>query len=426
MGHETEAAGLLRSGRLFLRRVGLRRAGEAEVHAFAGVKPGTSGREPGALAVYFGDEPYFHLDMEGRWQRIFEGGVHYRKALDNSADALERRREGSGLVIRRRALRFAEIADLDERARQMAIALLAAGEDELVAPPDGSPALGGGELRALLERVARWDADSWFRHREAYVAAYAPLPLLPPDAPLAVAFQGTPGPRGRAFGSGVGQEFADRTPEEFAAHVGQVLELYGRRIEQAKGAFLAGADVLRLPAEQVLAYLEAIRTADERGVLGRVWVFLDEFGPPRPDRAELTRYRSLGLERVVLGVESGAPEVRAMYGARWTEADLRAMVAAIREAGIGMSLLVLAGAGGSALSDRHGHMTAALVATLGLGAGDSVFVLDAAEVGDATLGGAVEPLGPGEGETHRDALVTALRAAKGTGVKVVPYSLEKQ
>jgi hypothetical protein len=430
MAHVTEAAGLLRTGNLFLRRVGLRRRGQDEVRALAGLKPGPSDERPGAFAVYLGDEPFFHFDLEGRWQRIYEAGTHYRKALDASVDALDRRREGKSLVMRRRSLPFAEIADLDAKARAMALDLLAdlgSGRDELLPPPDGSRALPLEELRELLERVARWDAEAWFRHREAYVATYAPLPLLPPDAPLAVTFQATLGhARGRAFGHAPAFDYAERTPEEFAQHARQVLALLGRRIEQAKGAFLAGPDVLRLPYDWLAAHLETIRGLDARGRLERVVAWLDDPTPPLYEPGDWSRLRALGLERVAVAIESGDPEVRGLYGSLWTNEDLRGAVGLLQGAGIGVSLIVLADAGGTAFADRHGRETASLVATLGLRPGDAVFVLDAAEAGDASVGGAVEPCGPADTEVRRGALLAALRAAKPAGVKVVPYSPEKQ
>src|SRR5436309_1229928 len=116
MAEETEAACLLRSGAQYARRAGLR--GPAGELVFVGVKRG-------ALSIYVDDAPILHFDLEGRWQRLFEAGTHYRKALDGGIDAIDRVRRGPNLVLGRRALSYAEASDLDADVRERAIGLAA-------------------------------------------------------------------------------------------------------------------------------------------------------------------------------------------------------------------------------------------------------------------------------------------------------------
>src|ERR1700730_8613551 len=117
MGHQTEAACLLQTGAQYSRRLGLRAAsGEGDV-VFAGFKHG-------AFSLYFGDEPIDHFDLEGRWQRVFQNGIHYLKALDTSVVALDRIREGENLVLHRRPLSDQEITALDDAVQARAINLL--------------------------------------------------------------------------------------------------------------------------------------------------------------------------------------------------------------------------------------------------------------------------------------------------------------
>jgi hypothetical protein len=371
MTHETEAAGLLRSGNLFVRRAALRRAGEAEPYGLAGVKPGTTAGEPGAFAIYFGDEPFYHFDLDGRWQRIFDRGTHFRKGLDGRVDALARRREGASLVMRRRTLPFAEAADLDEQARSMALKLLA-GRDELVPPPDGSSMLDHNELRELLERVARWDAEAWFRHREAFLAAYTDPPPLPPDARLAALFQARRPTDGEP-----------RTPPEFERHAWKVLELHGRRIAQVKGAYLHAASLFQIPHETLVDYLEVIRRLD----LGRVIASLNDLAPPLPDLVGWRRSAERGLDRV--WVEAGP--------AGATD-ELRSALEMLHEAGIGVSLAVTAAEVKTEIAER--------IRSLALKPGDSVFVL-------------------GDESDRAGTLLRNLRAIKPAGVKVVPYDPDR-
>ena len=115
MSMRTEANLLHDSGAAYRRRVGLIDGQGGLI--FAGIKPGV-------FSLYLGEEPHYHFDLEGRWQRICLDGVHYLKALDGSASALERVREGQAMVMRRRPVRYTELSDLDETARQVAVDLL--------------------------------------------------------------------------------------------------------------------------------------------------------------------------------------------------------------------------------------------------------------------------------------------------------------
>ena len=91
---DTEAAALLRNGALYPRRLGLRDARGP---------PALRGREAGAFSLYFDDEPIYHFDLDGRWQRAYVDGNHVRKALDQSVDRIGRDRVPEGIAIRRRA-----------------------------------------------------------------------------------------------------------------------------------------------------------------------------------------------------------------------------------------------------------------------------------------------------------------------------------
>ena len=244
------------------------------------------------------------------------------------------------------------------------------------------------ELLSFLDRIAAWDASAWFAHREKYVATYGPLPFLPPDNPNAVVLQATLGHAGGiAFGLGRVAEHEVRSACAFEEHARAVEALLGRRAEQARSLFLAGGDVLRQPADQVESYLETAAhvfrvrsTPDAR--LGGIDAFLDDLNPGLPDRAAWSRFRERHLRRVSLGVESGDEVVRSRYGKTWRNEALRAVVADLKEAGLGVNLLVLVDAGGVESADRHVEATAALVNTLPLGAGDLVALLDGNEVRD--------------------------------------------
>jgi hypothetical protein len=433
MDQRTEAACLLETGALYRKRIGLEPTDGSGGLIFAGLKSG-------AFSLYFGDEPIYHFDLEGRWQRAFLCKVHVLKGLDTEVHEIDRVREGPNMVLRRRRLSFAEAADLDAHIRDVALSVLsrlADGRLRRIEPPGGkAQPLSEDELHEILERIGRWDAAAWFAHRERYAATYGPLLFLPPECQNAVVLQATLGhPGGVSFG--LSPVFAPyvRSPEEFAEHAREVSALWGERLRQSRLLFLAGGDVLYRPSWEVEEYLYAIgqifpiaATADEAEARFQgVHTFLDDFAGLACGPDDWRRYAERGLIRISLGVESGDPAVRALHGKGWDDEDLRSVVADIKSAGLGVSVLTLVGAGGVERADAHRERTAALIESLDLDRGDFVFLLDENEIRDpAVTPEGLTVLGRSDWAEQQRRSKEALALLKSLGIKVLPYTLEKQ
>ncbi len=440
-GHLTEAACLIEQGATYRRRVGLQPLHGHSDPIFAGFKPG-------AFAIYFGDAPFYHFDLEGRWQRAFVAGTHYLKAFDGSVQSIDRVREGPNLVLKRSTLAQAAASEFDSQVRSMALELIAslnAGTLGRVEPSSPKAiALGQDDLRDFLERISRWDAAAWFAHRDRYFAAYGPMPFLPPECLNAVVLQATLGHTAQ-FGSGrapVGEAYR-RSPDEFRQHVRDVAALWGRRLLQSRAIFLAGSDVLRLPESDVKEYLTAVgevfpieaaaaksgrdRKSDGGDGAPRfegVHVFLDDFRPGATDWTALAR---LGLARLSFGMTSGDPVVRSLCHQHWSDEEFRVTFADLKAAGLGASILTMVGAGGVEHSESHVTLTAALIMSLDLRPGDFVFLLDANELRDPdNVPSFLSPLSPGAHHEEQTKLQDALAPLKARKVKVLPYTLEKQ
>jgi hypothetical protein len=447
MAHQTEAACLLQTGAMYRRRLGLCPAsteGEA-APVFAGFKPG-------AFSLYFGDEPIFHFDLEGRWQRAYVDGIHYLKGLDTAVAAIERVREGPNLVLRRRGLTVAETTGLDDQIRSKALEVLerlGTGELLTATPPPPAESISVEQLRGFLENVTGWDAAAWLAHRERYRATYGQLGFLPPEANQSVIVQSSLGDAdGVTFGLGPASDYGPRTVAELEAHARNVATLLGKRLAQARTIFLAGSDLLRRPGAEVLELLDAVtrvfairpntarpgtrdRDLDEASLAGFL-AFLDRFEGPLPDRAAWSTLRARHLTRVVLGIESGACEIRELYGKTWTDEALSAAVADMKAAGIAMSVVLLVGAGGALHAERHEQASVRLLNALPLGPGDLVYLVDADEVGgqparDRLQSMGVTPLMPLERTEQQNRLLALLAPMrKERKAKVAPYNLEKQ
>lgn len=413
MAAQTEAACLIDAGAMYRRRVGLRAVDGRTM--FAGFKPG-------AFALFDDDAPFFHFDRDGRWQRALIDGVHFLKGLDGRITAIDRIREGANLRLHRRIVPFAEANDLDALVRSTALDLIVdvrEGKRRAVPPGKAEQTLALDDLLEMLERIGRWDAPAWFRHRERYLDTYGPLPILPPDARQSAVFQATLGHPGRlAFGGTPGEPGCARTVDEFADHVRQVSDLLGRRLEQCNTAFVAGADFLRQDREWVLDCLDRVRERlDERPADAAAWkgtiTFADEFPADWLDREFAHDLVEHGLIRLVLGIESGSSTIRAAAGKTWNPKDL---IDGLRDRpdGLALSVLTLAVAGRSeAIAE-----TAALLRELPWKPGDAVFILDASDLNRSQ---------PPLNEQAFDRQVAELKQAMaGQRVKVLPYSIDRQ
>ncbi len=222
-----------------------------------------------------------------------------------------------------------------------------------------------------------------------------------------------------------------RAASEFEEHARTVAELLGRRTLQSRSVFLGGGDVLRRPSGEVAAYLETVAHVFPIGAASRlegIHAFLDDPSALRPDRETWRIFRGLHLSRVSLGVESGDPEIRALYRKAWANEDLVATVADLKAAGIGVGVLVLADAGGAEHAESHLAATADLINALELGPGDLVSLLDAEEVRDPYAGGPGFPPLTAERRAEQQAWLKQRLLPVRTlrGAKVAPYSLEKQ
>jgi hypothetical protein len=438
----TEAACLLELGASYHRRIGLKPPATPGDLIFAGFKQG-------AFSLYFGDAPIYHFDREGRWQRAFVGGIHYLKGLDATVHAIDRVREGPNLVLKRWTLTDAEAGEFDARIRSTALELLAvlkAATLGRIEPTSAkAQALSPEDLRELLERIGSWDSGAWLAHRQRYQEAYGPLPFLPPESQNAVVLQATLGhAMGVAFGGASPSAAYTRSLPEFAQHTKDVAALWGRRLLQCRIVFLAGSDVLHQPAETIAAQLDLIGQTfpiklraragktdradqEDKPRFSGVHAFLEDFALPRPGRDGWSELAARGLVRISAGVESGDLDVRGMYQKNWADDELRATVLNCKAAGLGVSVLTLVGAGGVERAGQHVERTVRLIESLALGAGDFVFLVDEKEIREENSG--AEDMAVLHGQAwseQQSSLKDAMAPLKKRGVKVLPYTMEKQ
>ena len=456
MAQLTEAACLIEQGAMFPRRMGFRDA-----------KGGTVliGFKPGACSIYFDDEPIYHFDLDGRWQRAFIGcdpnapdapknlagvpGRHYLKGLGTATTSLVRQREGHEIKIHRKFLNFAETVDLDDHVRQMAMLLharIATGELQPVLPPGEGRKAGAPvrveELLDFLERIADWNAAAWSRQKERFEGTFGLLPMNPPVCPGPVVFQATLGdgtPNAIGFGGAASTPLYVRDTEEFQKHVQEVVHLWGRRLPQARGLYLAGPDLLSQPMPEVIGYLGQISSvlADSTiDIAGRlidpprtpqkhdIHLMTHRLDAPVPTVEMLTEYSRRGLALITLGVESVNQEIRSLYERTWTNADLAEWLTRAAEAQVPVNLVLLVGAGGTVLSETAEQVVMELD-QWPLAPGTVIYLLDAADTAEELFTARVG-ISPNNAAALHELKESLLARLKPKQVKVAHSTLDKE
>src|SRR5262245_36429166 len=105
--HEADREDLFAEGTALTTRIELVLPGEAE--------PVVAGcRSSGAWSIYFGGDPCYHFDEQGRLRRAFAGGYLYRTQGKTLA-RLERRRTDTEVVLERTDLQSIDFEDFMRR-----------------------------------------------------------------------------------------------------------------------------------------------------------------------------------------------------------------------------------------------------------------------------------------------------------------------
>ncbi len=157
-----------------------------------------------------------------------------------------------------------------------------------------------------------------------------------------------------------GARFSKRSVEEV---LGDLSAMRRRLSHEPRTAFLQDADPLLIGSEALLSILEGMRELFPE--LRRITAYARADTLVRRTTEELAQLRQAGLDRVHVGLESGCDEVLEMVrkGAdrkRQIEGGRRAL-----QAGFELSLYVMPGLGGVALSERHADDTASVLCAIG-------------------------------------------------------------
>ncbi|BAS28831.1 amino acid ABC transporter substrate-binding protein [Limnochorda pilosa] len=327
-----------------------------------------------------GGDPFaqLSLDAEGRWLRHQTAGTYAKRGLDSRVLVKER----LGSRWRPRLLGAQERRELHGWIHGWLASAAAAGSSAGLPP----------SARRWLERAAAWTPDRLEAEAGRHAQVYGRIPILPPDLYNAIVVQATLGCTYNrcsfcTFYHGV--PFRPLAPAEVERQIDGLEALYGRDLERHLKLFLGDANALVLSPARLEALWEVLERRfaidpaaafgqprrDTRGRLRveGVYTFMDAFNTRRKDPATLKRLASRGLRRVYIGMESGSDRVLRFLEKPGTARDVVDAVRSFREAGIGVGVILLAGAGGRELQEDHVVQSAERVNEMDLGPRDAVF-----------------------------------------------------
>jgi len=317
--------------------------------------------QPGSLTVALDEQTVLAYDRAGRLWSAFFHGVTFRRGLDGGI--LSKWTEGG--QRRRQRLWNSEAALVVNRAARLMNDL---GDATFDAVPSVRQ-----ELATLVERAGHFTARVARDDAARFLKVYKPIGILPPDQYLALVLQLT---EGCSFNTCTfctfyrDRPFRIKSPAEFRAHILAVRDYLGESLLLRRGIFLADANALVVPQQQLVALLQALKDTGEEQPL---FAFLDGFSGRKKSADDYAELASLGLRRVYVGLESGHDALLEWLRKPGHAADAVEGVHAMKQGGVSVCVIVLLGAGGARFSAGHVRDTIEAINAMGLGTGDLIY-----------------------------------------------------
>lgn len=366
---------------------------------------------PGFVKIEAEPDEALRVDGEGRWITARTGATTLRRKVDGGvfvarSEAVDD--VASGHDAPAAGPWHEAVAALAVRLRS-ALASAARGERGL----EGERALIDHADKALA-RAAVLGPEDYTALGRLFAEVYAePVPILPPDRYRDLVILPAVGcPHGVCNFCAWYQDarFRAFSDADLVAHLDGLERLFGDGLAARDGFFLGSASALSVADTRLLRLIDLALERfghPRRGIAA----FLDPHHAPRRDEAAWRRLGERGLVRAVVGLETGAPELRARLGKPADLAPLRDAVGGMRRGGVGAGVTVLTGAVPEADVAHHHDATVAFIADLDLDARDLVYVSPLDRAAD-----------PDAARREAEALTRALRALGGP--KVSPYRVD--
>ncbi|AKA49125.1 hypothetical protein IX51_08405 [uncultured archaeon] len=221
----------------------------------------------------------------------------------------------------------------------------------------------------ILSKDEKWMAEDSRKFEEIYGGKF---PIIPQDQRFSAYFQLTAGSTWNncTFAS-PGVEISQRDEDDFISHINRVKDQFGKGMELRRGAFLGDVSALNSEQKPLLKAMDIIREQTSLPL----YTFVEAFSVPK--KKNMIHYQDMkrhGLSRVYVGVQSGSVSLLRHFEALKNVSEILNLVNNLKNSGISVGLIVLAGYGGFKHSNDHINETAAIISQMDLDEGDIIYI----------------------------------------------------
>ncbi len=311
----------------------------------------------------------YSFDKKGRfWTGMIEN-ISYRRGLNGKIIA----KWSSGReVLNRRWLSEQEADSLLKSAHQMIAELITDyNSGKVIISKRFSE-----NLLHELGNISNKNQSFYQLEVDKYDLVYKPVGILPPDQYFSVVLQLT---EGCSFNSCTfctfykDRPFKIKNPIEFEKHIKDVKDFIREGLNLRRTIFLGDANALVVPTRKLIPLVQLIHDNLDVSELGGIFAFLDGFSGEKKKSEDYKLLKSLGLEKIYIGLESGNNALLKFLNKPGTSQDVLSAVKEIKSGGISVGIIILLGAGGKQYSDGHVKDTINLINQMDLDANDIIY-----------------------------------------------------
>ncbi|MFC1629411.1 radical SAM protein [Gemmatimonadota bacterium] len=377
------------------------------------------------------------VDHEGRPWRLVDGDRTFRWGLNGHVLAIERV-PGRGRTYH--WVESDEAVALWKRTRDRLSLLLESAISgdlpglEQIAGPDGAHSPPPG-LFTTLRKLAGRDSDALMADAKRFSQIYSPVGILPPDQYMALVVQLT---HGCQFNTCTfctlyrDTPFSVRTGEDLHEHLAAVDSFLGEGVDLRRSIFLGDANALVLPMNRLVPLIDIVmaRYQGRQPAMGGMHAFLDGFSGAKKSVEEYRLLVEKGLRRTCIGMESGHDPLLHWLNKPGSSSDVVQTVEAMKVAGMGVSLVILLGAGGREYDEAHVRDTIRVLRDLPLDSGDMVYFSRYVDLPGAAYGviarqEGISALDEAGMEEQYQAIASTLRAYRDGGPRRGRYDIRE-
>ncbi len=372
----------------------------------------------GILTIASGNEEVANFDFEGRILFYTKNGVMHRRSSDNSLFKLGWDNDVRSVT----PLEKDEASAIYDRCYQLARNFPA---DTL-----------RDEEKAILEKISTRNPEWLEQDAAAITSLYALKPIMPPDQASAVYLElssGTKWNRCTISSSYSGRTVEAKDSSQFMEHVEKVKNQLGEGLKAKKGIFLGDPGALDVDQKELLPILDKLKA--DFGL--PLFSAFDMFSTPK--RKNMIHYMDIknhGLDRIFVFIQSGSYKVIKLFNDKINVNETLNLINNLKDHGISVSLVILAGMGGKKYDNDHVEGTANVISQMMLENGDMIFLSPIVEEDDPEYQKIVEresigSMSPEEKVQQMDRLTKAIKESyldmngKDLAIPIVKYDLRE-